>query len=240
MEPILFAHRLSKTFSGREVIRDCTLSVERGTIYGFLGRNGAGKTTVLKLLLGLLRPTMGTARVLGLDSVKDHARILRRTGSLIETPVFYEHLPALENLRIHLAYMGLPEQGAEAALGQVGLPETGNQPVREFSLGMRQRLAIARTLVHSPEVLILDEPFNGLDPVGIREMRELFVRLARQEGKTLLLSSHLLPEMEQTADRIGILEAGTLVRETTPAEAAGAGGLEELFIQATRGEIFHE
>ena len=145
---VISASNLTKTFLGKEVIRNCTFSVERGSIYGFLGRNGAGKTTVLKLLLGLLKPSAGTASVLGLDSVRDNEAILRRTGSLIETPIFYEHLSAADNLRLHLAYMGIEDTDVEPTLCRVGLPGTGSQPVSTFSLGMRQRLAIARAIIH--------------------------------------------------------------------------------------------
>lgn len=194
-EIVISTGRITKTFSGKEVIRDCQISVERGTIYGFLGKNGAGKTTMFKLLLGFLKPTAGTATVLGMDSVKENAKILKHTGSLIEAPVFYEHLSAADNLFLHLAYMGLENMEVEPVLERVGLPGTGTQPVREFSLGMRQRLSIARAIVHKPEVLILDEPVNGLDPVGMREMRLLFRQLVDQDGITILLSSHLLSEM---------------------------------------------
>lgn len=161
--------QLTKAFNGKEVIRDCTMSVPKGTIYGFVGKNGAGKTTVLKILLGLLKPSMGEATVLGMDSVKNNLDILKRTGSLIETPIFYEHLSATENLQIHLDYMGITNADIAGTLEMVGLPNVGTQSVSTFSLGMRQRLGIARSLVHKPELLILDEPINGLDPVGIKE-----------------------------------------------------------------------
>ena len=263
MELAVKTVQLAKTFSGKEVLRGCSLAVERGTIYGLLGRNGAGKTTLFKLLLGYLKPAMGQAEILGMDSVKDNRKILRRTGSLIETPVFYEHLSAAENLRIHLAYMEISEkedrnkrreasreqkirkqknqeqgvqQQIEEALSMSGLPGTGEQPVSTFSLGMRQRLAIARAVVHRPELLILDEPMNGLDPAGIREMRELFKELAQKQSMTILLSSHILPELEQTADRIGILAGGKIAAEGSPRELAGRSpvGLEEYFMEITK------
>lgn len=209
----VFTNKLTKSFSGKEVIKGCQISVKRGTIYGFLGKNGAGKTTIFKLLLGLQKPSSGTAFILDMDVTKDIEKILKCTGSLIETPVFYDHLSATENLQIHLAYMGVENAQVESVLERVGLPGTGTQPVSEFSLGMRQRLAIARAIIHKPEVLILDEPVNGLDPVGIKEMRNLFRQLADQEGMTILMSSHLLSETQQIADRIGVIADGRIVLE---------------------------
>lgn len=234
---VISASKLTKTFSGKEVIRNCTFSVERGSIYGFLGRNGAGKTTVFKLLLGLLQPSAGTANVLGLDSVWDNEAILRRTGSLIETPVFYEHLSAADNLRLHLAYMGIEDADVQPTLCRVGLPGTGSQPVSTFSLGMRQRLAIARAIIHRPEVLILDEPVNGLDPVGMKEMRILFRRLVKEEGMTILMSSHLLSEIEQVADRVGVIADGTIVQESemTDIRKQHPSDMEDYFISLIQG-----
>jgi len=235
-------NRLTKTFSGREVIRNCQMSVERGTIYGFLGRNGAGKTTVFKLLLGLLKPSAGSASVFGLDSVNDNTAILKHTGSLIETPVFYEHLSATDNLLLHLSYMGMAEMDVEPTLRLVGLPDTGKQPVSAFSLGMRQRLAIARAIIHKPDVLILDEPVNGLDPVGLREMRVLFRQLVDEEGMTILLSSHLLSEIEQIADRIGVIVDGTVVQEVDTKEIREKypAGMEDYFMSVISGGTFNE
>ena len=211
-QPAIVARHLTKSFGGKEVIHDCSLSVEQGSLYGVLGRNGAGKTTLFKLLLGLQHPTAGTASVLGLDSIQDRGAILRRIGSLIETPIFYEHLSAVENLRLHLAYME-KEADPLPVLEQVGLGDVGCQPVSEFSLGMRQRLGIARALVHQPEVLMLDEPINGLDPVGIRELRVLFLHLAKEKGITILFSSHILSEVEQMADYVGIMAEGKMIQE---------------------------
>lgn len=238
---VISASNLTKAFSGKKVIRNCTLSVQLGSIYGFFGRNGAGKTTVFKLLLGLLKPSTGTASVLGLDSVQDNEAILRRTGSLIETPVFYEHLSAAENLRLHLAYMGIENTDVEPALCRVGLPGTGNQPVSTFSLGMRQRLAIARAIIHRPEVLILDEPVNGLDPVGMKEMRILFRRFVEEEGMTILMSSHLLTEIEQIADRVGVIADGTVVQEVEMAEIHKQypSGMEDYFLSLIQGGADH-
>lgn len=241
-ELAIATNQLSKAFDGKEVIHQCNMHVEKGTIYGFLGKNGAGKTTVFKMLIGLLSPTFGSATLLGMDSVKDSLEILRRTGSLIEAPIFYEHLSAVENLQIHLAYMGGSTQKIEKILEMVGLPQIGEQPVSTFSMGMRQRLAIARALVHGPELLILDEPGNGLDPVGIREMRTLFRQLVEQEKLTILLSSHILSEIEQMADRIGFIVDGRIAEETTPGEILKKheAGLEDYFIEITNGGLYNE
>ena len=241
-EIVISTNMLTKAFSGKEVIKSCQMSVERGMIYGFLGRNGAGKTTVFKLLLGLLKPSAGTASVLGMDSVKDNEAILKRTGSLIETPVFYEHLSATDNILLHLAYMGIEDVDVEPTLRRIGLPNTGKQPVSTFSLGMRQRLAIARAIIHKPEVLILDEPVNGLDPVGMKEMRTLFRQLVDEEGTTILLSSHLLSEIEQIADRIGVIVDGTVVQEVDTSEIRKKHptGMEDYFMAAINGGIAHE
>lgn len=238
---VISTSNLTKTFSGKEVIRNCTFSVVRGSIYGFLGRNGAGKTTVLKMLLGLLKPSAGSVNVLGLDSVRDHETILRRTGSLIETPIFYEHLSAADNLRLHLAYMGMEDTDVEPTLCRVGLPGTGSQPVSTFSLGMRQRLAIARAIIHRPKVLILDEPVNGLDPVGMKEMRILFRRLVQEEGMSILMSSHLLSEIEQIADRVGVIVDGTVVQEAEMADIRKQhpSDLEDYFISLIQGGADH-
>lgn len=234
--------QLTKTFSGAEVIRGCNISVEKGTIYGFVGKNGAGKTTVIKILLGLLKPTTGEAAVLGLNPAENNLEVLRRTGSLVETPIFYENLSAASNLQIHLEYMGVGDTNLEEILKMVGLVNVGTQPVSTFSLGMRQRLGIARALVHKPELLILDEPVNGLDPVGIKEMRELFLYLAKQKGITILLSSHILSEVEQIADRIGFIVDGIVVQEISPLEISEnyPAGLEDYFMQLVNGGKVNE
>ena len=231
--------KFCKAFNGREIIKDCSMSVEKGTIYGFLGKNGAGKTTVFKLLLGFLRPTFGRAEILGMDSQIQNLDILRRTGSLIETPIFYEHLSAADNLKIHLDYMGAEDADIEYTLSLVGLNGVSTQAVSAFSLGMRQRLAIARALVHKPDLLILDEPMNGLDPAGIKEMRELFCKLARKNKITILLSSHILSEIEHTADRIGVIVDGKVVQEIAPQEIKEkyAIGIEDYFMSITGGTL---
>lgn len=231
---VIQTERISKVYDGHEVVRNCNINVERNTIYCLIGRNGAGKTTLFKILLGLVTPTNGKATVLGLDSNNDNLNIIRRTGSVIETPVFYEHLSATENLQIHLDYMDATNN-IERILQIVGLTSTGKQPVSTFSLGMRQRLAIARALIHKPDLLILDEPINGMDPIGIKEMRDLF-RTLTMENITILLSSHILSEVEQVADRIGFIVDGETLCEKTPDEINSKypEGIEAYFMKITQ------
>lgn len=233
---------LTKAFDGNEVIKNCNMNVQKGTIYGFLGANGAGKTTVFKMLSGLLTPTMGNVQVLEMDVRSQCSEILRNIGTIIETPVFYEHLSATENLEIHLAYMEDNDSDITSVLSKVGLNDTGKQPVSKFSLGMRQRLAIARAIIHKPKLLILDEPINGLDPIGIREMRELFLDLVKNQDMTLLISSHILTEIEHIADTIGVIVNGTVIRETSLAEvkAESPNGLEEYFMDIMTGRISND
>ncbi|MGE6631845.1 ABC transporter ATP-binding protein [Bacillus sp. NPDC077027] len=231
--------QLVKVFSGVEVIRNCQMTVRQGSIYALLGANGAGKTTIFKMLTGLLSPTSGMIEVLGLNVADQRERMLRKIGSLIETPVFYEHLSARENLSLHLAYLGVTETNVLQTLDKVGLSDTASQPVSQFSLGMRQRLAIARAIVHNPELLILDEPLNGMDPSGILEMRELFVDLVKQHGITILMSSHLLREVEQIADTVGIVVNGVLEEEASLSRIKhNFSGLEEYYFHVIdRGGI---
>lgn len=239
---VINTKNLTKTFLRKEVIKGCNMNVEKGTIYGFLGANGAGKTTVFKLLSGLLTPTMGKVQVLGMDIVSQRNSILSEIGTLIETPIFYEHLSAIENLEIHLLYMGKDNGDMADVLSKVGLNDTGVQPVSTFSLGMRQRLAIARTIIHKPKLLILDEPINGLDPMGIREMRDLFIELVKTQGMTLLVSSHILTEVEHIADTIGVIVNGTIIREISMAKvkAEYPSGLEDYFMDIMIGRKENE
>lgn len=228
-----------KTFDGKEVIEGCNMTVHSGTIYGFLGANGAGKTTVFKLLLGLLTPTAGNIEIFGFDHTKNKNEILKNVGSIIETPIFYEHLSAIENLEIHLSYMGTASSNIKNTLEMVGLKNTRNQPVSTFSLGMRQRLAIARAIIHNPKLLILDEPINGLDPMGIREMRELFINLVKDQNMTILISSHILSEIEHIADTIGVIVDGKIVKEVslTSIKDQFHGSLEDYFFNIMSGGV---
>lgn len=236
-EKILQMRNVAKAFDGREMIHGMNLSVERGMIYGLLGVNGAGKTTTFKMITGLLRPDSGEIIFSGTSVSGQDKGFLREMGILIETPVFYEHLSARENLELHLQYMGCGVDKVEEALNRAGLQNTGRQPVSKFSLGMRQRLAIARAISHGPKLLVLDEPVNGLDPVGIRQMRELFLSLARESGMTLLISSHILSEIEHVADRVGVLADGFIAKEVSIEQVRKdcPEGLEDYFFNIMNG-----
>ena len=238
-EKILKVRNVAKAFDGREMIHGMNLSVERGMIYGLLGVNGAGKTTTFKMITGLLRPDSGEIIFSGTSVSGQDKEFLREMGILIETPVFYEHLSARENLELHLQYMGCGVDKIEEVLNRAGLQNTGRQPVSKFSLGMRQRLAIARAISHGPKLLVLDEPVNGLDPVGIRQMRELFLSLARESGMALLISGHILSEIEHVADRVGVLADGSIAKEVSMAQVRKdcPEGLEDYFFNIMRGGV---
>lgn len=236
-QKVIQVNNLTKCFGEKEVLRDCSMTLSRGTIYGLLGMNGAGKTTLFKLLTGLLCPDYGSIEILGSDMLKERDKMLARIGSLIEAPVYYEHLSARKNLELHLSYMDTAGMGAEKALQMVGLTGIGKKAVSAFSLGMRQRLGIARAIVHEPELLVLDEPINGLDPMGIKQMRELFVNLVREKKTTILFSSHILSETEHIADTVGVLSGGKIVDEADLKELKERkqGSLEDYFFTLMTG-----
>ena len=236
-QKVIQVNNLTKCFGEKEVLRDCSMTLSRGTIYGLLGMNGAGKTTLFKLLTGLLCPDYGSIEILGSDMLKERDKMLARIGSLIEAPVYYEHLSARKNLELHLSYMDTAGMGAEKALQMVGLTGIGEKAVSAFSLGMRQRLGIARAIVHEPELLVLDEPINGLDPMGIKQMRELFVNLVKEKKTTILFSSHILSESEHIADTVGVLSGGKIVDEADLKELKERkqGSLEDYFFTLMTG-----
>ena len=214
MKYILQTRNLTKRYGNKTVVNDLNMNLNKGDIYGFLGQNGAGKTTTLRMIMGLIQSTAGEIEVFGskLDQ-KDQNKIMERIGVIIEYPGFYLNLTAEENLEIHRRLMGMGnKESIEEALAIVGLLEAKDQKVKGYSLGMKQRLGIARAILHHPEFLVLDEPLNGLDPVGIKEIRQLFLDLSKQ-GITILISSHLLSEIEQIATRIGIIHHGNLLEE---------------------------
>lgn len=237
LQTVIQTHHITKCFGQTQVIKDCSMSIRQGEIYGLLGANGAGKTTLFKLLTGLLMPDSGSTELLGMDMSGNRDRLLCQIGSLIESPTFYEHLPARKNLEIHLAYMNTSGFGIENALEMVGLKDVGEKSIAKFSLGMRQRLGIARAFIHQPKILILDEPINGLDPMGIKAMRELFLTLAKEKGMTILISSHILNEIEHTADKIGVIVNGKIVREANleQIKAEHKGSLEDYFFSIMSG-----
>jgi ABC-2 type transport system ATP-binding protein len=215
IETIGLTHR----FSNSELALDnIDIRVEEGSIYGFLGPNGAGKTTTLKLILGLLRKQQGEIRIFGHELGANRLRILSKIGSLIESPSLYGHLTARENLEVLRLVYKCPLSRIDEVLSLVGLADTGKKKASEFSLGMKQRLSIAIALLHDPKLLILDEPTNGLDPNGIVEMRELLRRLSGESGITILISSHLLAEIEKLVTHVGIINLGKMVFQGTLAE----------------------
>ncbi len=202
---------LRRRFGPTVAVDGVSLSVPRGCVYGFMGRNGAGKTTTLKMLLGLVRPDSGTIRIAGRDALADRLGAARCMRALLEAHGFYAHLSGRENLDLTRSLLGLRRTELDRVLDIVGLSPDAGRRVGGYSLGMRQRLGIARALLGSPEVLILDEPTNGLDPDGIADMRDFLRTLPARANATVLLSSHLLGEVEQVADRVGILHQGRLV-----------------------------
>ncbi|WP_124727334.1 ABC transporter ATP-binding protein [Staphylospora marina] len=211
-EALIKTDELTKVYNRQRVVDGLNLEVRRGTIYGFLGPNGAGKTTTIRMLLGLVRPTGGTVHMFGQEFSNNRLSILKRVGSLVETPSYYGQLTGYENLEVARKLYRIPDKNRiDEALSLVGLEDARNKKVKQYSLGMKQRLGLATALLNNPDLLILDEPTNGLDPAGIREMRDLIKRLPRERGVTILLSSHLLSEVEQIADDVGIIHKGKLL-----------------------------
>lgn len=211
---IVETNHLTKQYGTQKSVADLNLHIAQGRIYGLLGRNGAGKTTTMKMLLGLTQPTSGEVFLWGKPLLRHEKELLPRIGSLIETPGFYPNLTATENLNIFATLRGIPNRHAiKDALDLVGLPYKDKKLFSQYSLGMKQRLAIALAVMHDPELLILDEPTNGLDPIGIAEMRSFIRKLCDERGKTILISSHILSEIALLADDIGIIDHGVLLEE---------------------------
>jgi ABC-type multidrug transport system ATPase subunit len=221
-EHLVETNELSKTYGALRAVDRVSLSVWRGEVYGFLGPNGAGKTTTLRMLAGLVTPTGGSASVLG--DRPGSPRALAGTGVLIEAPRFHPYLSGRDNLRVVARYAGVPDRRVEAALGTVDLAGRGGDRYAGYSLGMKQRLGVAAALLKDPELLILDEPTNGLDPAGMRDMRALLRDLG-ERGHTVLLSSHLLAEVQQLCDRVGVISGGRLLAESTVDDLLGQAGL---------------
>ena len=230
MDCIIETHGLTKRYAEQVSVENLNLHVRPGRIYGLLGRNGAGKTTTMRMLLGLTTPSAGSVRIFGHAMPAKAAQVLPRVGSLIESPGFYPNLTGTENLRIFaiLRKLPRPDRAIKSALELVGLPYRDKKLFKQYSLGMKQRLAIALAIMHDPELLILDEPINGLDPIGIAEVRRFIRELCDVRGKTILISSHILSEIALLADDIGIIDHGVLLEEES---------LEEL--EAKNGKYIH-
>lgn len=221
MSYILQTSHLSKTIGGKNLVTDVSIHVKKGEIYGFLGPNGAGKTTVMKMITNLWKPTAGMVVLFGNTLEPASYEVLKRMGSIIEFPTFYEHLTGRENLKLHCEYMGYYNKGSiEEALEMLSLAEAADKPMKSYSLGMKQRLGIARSILCKPEFVILDEPTNGLDPAGMKQIRDLFRMLCTEYGMTFMISSHLLSEIESIADTVGVIHHGRIVNEISMKEIA--------------------
>ncbi len=213
MQYTIETEQLDFSFGKKTILHNVELKVPQGSIYGFLGPNGAGKSTTIRLLLGLLsaQNTHTKLKLFGLNLTENRIEILKRIGALVEMPSLYEHLNARENIEVTRIWLGnVPKNRIEEVLDIVELTADAHRPVKQYSLGMKQRLGLAISMLANPELLILDEPTNGLDPAGIKDIRELLVKLNKQEGKTVFVSSHLLAEIEKMATHVGIIHKGTL------------------------------
>ncbi|TVX87071.1 ABC transporter ATP-binding protein [Paenibacillus agilis] len=241
MESVIRISQLCKTYKGIETVSNVHMNIKKGEIYGFLGPNGAGKTTIMKMVLNLVKPTSGEITVLNERVLPNSYLYLKNIGSIIENPVFYEAVTAYDNIELHCEYVGYSRKGAvEEALEIVGLNHVGDKKIAEFSLGMKQRLGIARAIVTKPDILILDEPINGLDPLGIKDIRELLVRLKEQLGVTILISSHIVSEIESIADTIGVINRGRLLTEVKMDEIRKQHShLEKYFLELIMGDDQH-
>jgi ABC-type multidrug transport system ATPase subunit len=230
-EVVFRTRNLSKRYGSRLAVDNLSLEVRRGEIFGFLGPNGAGKTTTIRMALGLIAPSDGGVEILGLDVTQNRARILPRVGALVEQPALYTYMSGRDNLRAVASVLGgVPAERLDAVLELVALRERQKDRVRTYSLGMKQRLGVAIALLNDPEVLILDEPANGLDPAGIVEMRDLLRRLAA-EGKTVFISSHVLTEVQQICTRVAIINLGRLVTESSVEELTRGHGEFEVRVE---------
>lgn len=216
MEYVLKTNHLTKTISGKDIVSDIELHVKKGEIYGFLGPNGAGKTSIMKMITNLWKPTSGTIELFGETVTAKSYEILKRMGSIIEFPTFYEHMTGKENLQIHCEYMNFFDfSSIDNTLDLLDLTDAADKLVKSYSLGMKERLGIARAILCKPELLILDEPTNGLDPAGMKQVRDLLKRLSVEQGITVIISSHILSEIESIADTVGIIHHGKMMKEVS-------------------------
>jgi len=233
--PALRLRSLSKRYGDRYAVRDLDLELRTGEVFALLGPNGSGKSTTLNMVLGLIRPTSGSIEIRGQALTERPAAALREVGGLVEGPSFYPYLSGRQNLRLLAELRGIDGVAVERALDTVGLAHRGDDKFDAYSLGMRQRLGIASTLMHQPQLIILDEPTNGLDPEGTREIRELIPQLAAA-GQTVLLASHLLHEVEQVSDRVAIMRQGLKISEGSVAELLSAGDQIRIVVDAASVE----
>jgi len=243
MTPVIGVQHVSKDFKEVKALDDLSFCVPQGSVYGFLGQNGAGKSTMIRILLSLIEPDDGEVNIFGLDLRKNRKEILKKTGAIIEKPDLYKYLTATENLKIFTVMSGMkiPEKKIMEQLEKVGLAERANSKVKTYSQGMRQRLGIAVALIHDPDLIILDEPMNGLDPQGIADIRNLILHLSKGLKKTVFVSSHLLSEMELIADHMLIIDRGKKIVEGNVSELLNPKEtnveLETLNIQESISEI---
>ena len=239
MRNIVEIKEVFKTIDNEEILSGINLQISEGEIYGFLGPNGAGKTTLMKCMLSLSTITSGSIEIFGKKLQENREEILSQIGSIIESPIFYDNCTAKEILEMHTQYMGktVIESDIIRALRMVGLKNTSKK-VKDFSLGMRQRLGLARAFLTKPKLLILDEPINGLDPIGIQEIRNLLLSLSKEHGITILISSHILSEISQIADKIGFIKNGEIVEQVSMKEIRRENiDLEEYFMSHFLNEI---
>lgn len=234
MEKVLELNHVSKHFGKFQALDDVSLTIHRGDIYGLIGRNGAGKTTILKIIVQLIRESQGTVQLFGAANEKEYLKSLERTGSVIEVPVAYEQLTAQQNLEYYCKLRGITDKEAiSRVLKMVDLQNTGKKKFGQFSLGMKQKMGLALALLSNPDFLILDEPTNGLDPVAIAEFRELLVRLNREHDITILISSHILEELYHISTRFGFIDHGKMIQEITKKE------FEEISQEFVRIQVDH-
>ena len=238
MNYILETNHLSKQSGNTYRVNDLSMAVPENCVYGFLGPNGAGKSTTLKMILGLIHPSQGSIKIFGkVMNSANRLSILRQTGSLVENPGGYGHLTGLENMQIIQKLKGVSEAEIAPALKTVRLYDQRDKKLSNYSLGMKQRLGIAMAILGNPKLLILDEPTNGLDPAGIQEMRQLICSLPKERNMTVIISSHLLSEIEQMADQVGIIHHGRMLYQGTLADLETQGdNLEDVFLEMTGGK----
>jgi ABC-2 type transport system ATP-binding protein len=228
---------LTKRYGQRDVVERVDLRVDRGEIYGFLGLNGAGKTTTIRMLMGLIHPTGGEVRIFGRRVPAERLAVMRRVGALVESPSYYAHLSGWENLRVTATLLGVPDKRIAEVLEVCGLaPADWRRKVGDYSLGMKQRLGIATALLGSPDLVVLDEPTNGLDPAGIHEVRELIRRMPGEHGVTVIVSSHLLAEVDQMATAVGVIHAGRLIFQG-PINELRARSRAQVRVQVDRPDV---